>query len=123
MAGALVDGVDSAHERAVYGGFPMTKPHVQNPVAEIGDAPDPAPSLSTAFDRVLGEINREYADKRASGRLAVPRLSRVAYDDVAAAALDPRADGREGTAQRAWDSQFKLLPLLRQTWEELALSK
>ena len=91
-------------------------------LAEIGDAPDPAPSLSTAFDRVLGEINREYADKRASGRLAVPRLSRVAYDDVAAA-LDPRADGREGTAQRAWDSQFKLLPLLRQTWEELALSK
>ena len=65
-------------------------------------------------------INTEYADKRDSGRLDVPRLIRVAYDEVAAA-LEPRADGREGTAQRAGDFPFKLLPSSRRIWEELAL--
>ena len=88
--------------------------------AYTGDAPGEPPDLGDRFDVLLGKINPEYGDKRASGRLAPPREVWLAYD-VLAAALDPRAAEEEAEPQRAWDSQFKLLPLLLQTWEELEI--
>jgi hypothetical protein len=90
-------------------------------LAYTGDAPADPPDLTGIFDLLLGQINTEYGDKRASGRLAPPRQEWFPYDGLAAA-LDPRAGEEGGETQRAWDSQFKLLPLLRRTWEDLNLS-
>jgi hypothetical protein len=87
-------------------------------LAPAGGAPALAlPALARAFDEQLGKINTEYGDKRASGRLGVPSVHVIAYDDLAAQ-LDPKSMAGE-EAQRGWDTQFKLLPLLTRTWEEL----
>jgi hypothetical protein len=90
-------------------------------MAYTADAPLLVPDLVPRFDALLAEINTEYGDKRSSGRLALPRQAALSYDGIAAA-LDPRARGEGAESQRAWDSQFKLLPLLCRTWEELDLS-
>ncbi|MCO4743731.1 MAG: GH3 auxin-responsive promoter family protein [Proteobacteria bacterium] len=85
-----------------------------------GQPPDDAPSLdelATAYDKALGDINDEYASKRKSTRLSDPVAEWVDYDGLARAL---RNKDDEGSA-RGWDSQFKLLPLLRRPYEELAL--
>ena len=90
-------------------------------LAYTDDAPPEVRDLAARFDVLLGEMNTEYADKRHSGRLALPRVKTLAYDGLAAS-LDPRVTGTGQDGQRAWDSQFKLLPLVRRTWEELSIS-
>jgi len=68
----------------------------------------PPPDLAEAFDAALGRRNGEYRDKRASGRLAPPRVCGRPYA-VLAAAL--------GGSQ--WESQFKLAPLTKRLFESL----
>lgn len=75
---------------------------------------DPA-ALALAFDRALASLNHEYADKRASGRLAPADASVIPYDRLAAALHGGADDGRRG-----WDSQFKLTPLAKRPWEDFA---
>ena len=90
-------------------------------VLVVGHTAAPPPAIDPLVDsleRRLRAINTEYADKRDSGRLAPLRPVVIEYDRLAAL-LDPRASGADATAQRAWDSQFKLLPLLQRHWEEL----
>ena len=76
-------------------------------------------AVARRVDAHLATINRELAEKRASGRLG-PTLAVVMRYDAAAAALEPRARGVDASA-RAWDSQFKLLPLYRRLWHEHGL--
>jgi hypothetical protein len=75
-----------------------------------------AAAVARRLDAHLAEINRELAEKRASGRLGPTVPVVLPYDDVAAA-LEPRARGVDRAA-RAWDTQFKLLPLYRRLWHE-----
>ena len=73
-------------------------------------------SWAREFDQLLSEINSEYASKRISGRLAAPELVFERYDRVQSAILasSPRF-------QFTNPAQFKLLPLYKVHWEELAL--
>jgi hypothetical protein len=74
-------------------------------------------TLAERFDQHLRTINEEYESKRASDRLKPPRASVIDYDTLAAAIR-----GGADVQARGWDSQFKLLPLLRTRWETLGLS-
>ncbi len=95
---------------------PAARPHYRLVLAWPGP-PDPAADLAGAaaeLDRLLGEQNREYAAKRASARLGAPRAVALHYEDLAR---------RLGAgAERGWELQFKLLPLLTRTWEALGLA-
>lgn len=73
-------------------------------------------AVEKAFDAGLSRINSEYEGKRSTGRLGPPSAVMMPYDDLAAR-LDPKTvAGQE--AQRGWDTQFKLLPLLTRLWED-----
>ena len=74
--------------------------------------------LAARFDGHLRQINDEYDSKRASDRLRPVAVSVVDYDALAAALR-----GESDASARGWDSQFKLLPLLRKTWESLNLGE
>lgn len=76
----------------------------------IGDASTEDAVLAAAFDRSLTGINEEYAAKRNSGRLAAPQVVRTSVQTlVKRVGSDRQVD--------SWESQFKLLPLYRRTWE------
>lgn len=75
----------------------------------------PLDGLGPTFDALLGEVNRELAAKQRSGRLGPTRVAAIAYEALAAA-----LDGRADAVGRAWENQFKLLPLYARRWEELA---
>ncbi|MCK6549793.1 GH3 auxin-responsive promoter family protein [Myxococcota bacterium] len=77
-----------------------------------------ASQLATAFDAALSAINAEYAAKRVSARLAAPRVCVLPYD-VIAEALDAKRTGAPMGASRAWESQFKLTPLIKRRYEEV----
>ncbi len=89
-----------------------------DPDVELAETEAAAPAAAERVDRALGEINAELAAKRASGRLGPVRGVAMRYDALAAV-LDPKTRGRGDVTARAWESQFKLLPLLRRVWEEL----
>jgi len=72
-------------------------------------------ALAARFDAHLRRINDEYAGKRSSARLSSPIAAVIDYDRLAAALRGEAAESR------GWDSQFKLLPLLRRAWEDLSL--
>jgi hypothetical protein len=74
--------------------------------------------LAARFDALLGELNAELRAKQASGRLGATEARVLAYDELAAR-LDPRAQG--DSAARAWEGQFKVLPIYRRLWGELGL--
>jgi hypothetical protein len=74
----------------------------------------PVSVSAEALDRMLSEMNHEYAAKRASGRLATPRLVVDRYDRLRAAII--RSDGRFSASN---PEQFKLLPLYQMLWEAL----
>ena len=74
----------------------------------------PVDGLGPAFDALLGAENRELASKLASGRLGPTQVVVLAYEELAAA-----LDGRTSTSDRAWENQFKLLPLYTRTWESV----
>jgi hypothetical protein len=81
---------------------------------------DPA-EVAARFDARLSAINTEYGGKRATRRLGAPVATVIPYDRLAAQ-LDPKtAAGSE--ANRGWDTQFKLLPLLTRLWEEHGLGE
>lgn len=74
------------------------------------------------FDKELSEVNREYRDKRESGRLGPIKFVSAHYDDVVKY-LDPRLDNPEDKKLRSWESQFKLTPLTLKLWQDLGLEK
>jgi len=75
------------------------------------------PSIAACFDTFLSEVNDEYASKRHSSRLHSPEAIWIPFDVLAARLRGEEAD----TQNREWDSQFKLLPLLRKTVQDLNL--
>lgn len=78
---------------------------------------DPA-DLARRFDRALMAANREYADKRASGRLAPPSAHVMPYSRLAQALDAARTGGTPGS-MRGWESQFKLTPLTRRRMQDV----
>jgi GH3 auxin-responsive promoter len=60
-------------------------------------------------DQILAQINCEYKSKRESGRLGAVRLVRVDRNS-----LVRKLNGKHASS---WETQFKFLPLYRQTWE------
>lgn len=80
----------------------------------------PVSEIAATFDALLGEINREFAGKRSSGRLDATRAVALPYDRLAAH-LDPKTRSEADRAGRVWDTQFKLLPLYKQLWHEYGL--
>lgn len=64
--------------------------------------------LSHLCDHLLAAINCEYRSKRESGRLGPIRVVRMEQSDFIKR-INRHSDG--------WESQFKFLPLYRQTWE------
>lgn len=89
-------------------------------LAHPGRAPDVnAAAVAASFDRALGEVNRELAAKHASGRLGATVAVAMPYDRLAAA-LDPKSRAAGDDRARVWDTQFKLLPLYRVLWEDVA---
>lgn len=73
--------------------------------------------IAECFDALLAEANEEYASKRTSARLHPPEAAWISFDTLAARLRGVAPD----TQNREWDSQFKLLPLLRKTVQELNL--
>ncbi len=76
-------------------------------------------ALIEAFDASLMRANHELAAKRSSGRLARPQASITTYDELAQV-LDRRTHTDDDIAKRSWESQFKLTPLVKTPWEEVA---
>ncbi len=66
--------------------------------------------LTARCDQLLGEMNCEYKSKRAAGRLGPVRCVQVSTRDFAERIRE----------NLSWETQFKFLPLYRQTWEQLA---
>lgn len=83
----------------------------------MGAADLPRRPTAADFDARLAEINIEYAAKRSSGRLAPPELVLASYARLADAVREsnPRYRGSN-------PAQFKLLPLYKTMWEDLAPS-
>ncbi|HEX6730211.1 MAG TPA: GH3 auxin-responsive promoter family protein [Pyrinomonadaceae bacterium] len=70
--------------------------------------------IAQRCDEILAEINCEYKSKRESGRLGPVRL----------VCADPNSFARKlhGKDASSWETQFKFLPLYRQTWESGTMS-
>jgi hypothetical protein len=75
--------------------------------------------LARALEEELHAHNAEWRAKRDSERLGPIAVVRASYQAVAAA-LDRRTADDDDVAQRAWESQFKLNPLTRVRFEEIA---
>ncbi len=78
--------------------------------------------IGTRFDRITGESNEEFSAKIESNRLGKTRVHILPYD-LLATELDAKTANAGDIQQRAWDSQFKLLPLYRKLWEQVSLDK
>jgi hypothetical protein len=92
-----------------------TVPRYRLLLAYAGAAPPEGldlPAIAAAFDAALADLNAEFAAKVRSGRLGATEAELVAYD-MLAARLDPRTREAGDVARRPWESQFKLVPLLR----------
>jgi hypothetical protein len=83
--------------------------------SDVDPAELPADGAGAAFDALLGEVNGELRAKQRSGRLGPTREVVLPYEALAAA-----LDGRTDATGRAWENQFKLLPLYTRRWEDLA---
>jgi len=68
--------------------------------------------VGVLLDRALSEVNSEYADKRRSGRLGAPEAVTMRFEDAL------RTIGRQRSGRR-WETQFKFLPMVTSTWENL----
>jgi len=92
-------------------------PHYRLVMAHAGSRPPPVDESRAAaqFDRSLGEQNREFAAKLASGRLGPTQAVHFSYDTLARL-MQGGDDGARG-----WETQFKLVPLYTKRWEELGL--
>ena len=106
-AGVQLTCIPSHADPAALPGYRLVLAHT------AARAPDvDAAAIAARFDAHLARINRELAAKLESGRLGATRAVVMPYDALAA-----RLDGKGDVARRSWDSQFKLLPLYRRTWE------
>jgi hypothetical protein len=115
-AGVQLTLVPSRPEGALLPGYVLVAAH---PGRERPPLPD---DLAARFDRLLAAQNGELAAKHESRRLAPTRVVVCRYDALAAA-LDPKTQASGDTGRRVWDTQFKLLPLIRRTWEEQGLGR
>jgi hypothetical protein len=66
-----------------------------------------APGLSEKIDERLCELNAEYRNKRASGRLGSVRFGQMRLEEFVR---------RTPSAGTTWETQFKFLPLYREPW-------
>ncbi|MDP6957985.1 MAG: GH3 auxin-responsive promoter family protein, partial [Planctomycetota bacterium] len=98
---------------------PLYRLVVAHPGNQLSGELDPE-GIGDRFDQCLGEINEEFAAKRESDRLGKTRVEIRPYD-VLATHLDAKTSDKVDIQQRAWDSQFKLLPLYKKLWEDLGL--
>lgn len=92
---------------------------VAHPGKSMPEPPDER-AIGRSYDQVLRTLNEEYASKRDTGRLAAPDVSVLPYDRIARA-LSSAASSSDTSERRAWDSQFKLTPLVCRRWEELSV--
>lgn len=76
-------------------------------------------AVAAALDQALMRLNTELKDKRDSGRLR-PTVAVVVPYEALAAALDTRTVSDDDVNKRAWESQFKLTPLVKTPWEQVA---
>lgn len=76
-------------------------------------------AVAAALDEILARLNTELAAKQRSGRLTGTRALVVPYGALAIA-LDRRTENEQDVSQRAWESQFKLAPLVKKRWEDVA---
>ena len=72
----------------------------------------PVDELATRCNELLSEVNREYKIKYESGRLGQVRFTFLSRQDF----IDRINGPQQG---KAWEAQFKFLPLYRSTWESL----
>ncbi len=72
----------------------------------------PVDELATRCNELLSEVNREYKIKYESGRLGQVRFTFLSRQDF----IDRISGPQQG---KAWEAQFKFLPLYRSTWESL----
>ena len=68
---------------------------------------DVMPLWSEKIDTRLCELNSEYRNKRASGRLGAVRLGQIELEEFVR---------RTPSAATTWETQFKFLPLYREPW-------
>jgi hypothetical protein len=76
---------------------------------------DTSEEIAERCDEILAEINCEYKSKRETGRLGAVRLVRADRNSFL------RRLNREHAS--SWETQFKFLPLYRQTWESSRMSE
>jgi len=72
----------------------------------------PISELGKRCNELLSDVNREYKSKWQSGRLGEAKFASLSHMDFV-----ERIAGFEKS--KAWESQFKFLPLYRHTWESL----
>lgn len=68
--------------------------------------------LATRCNDLLSEVNREYKSKFETGRLGSVKFIFLSWENY--------IDRMGGSQGKAWESQFKFLPLYRSTWESLS---
>ncbi|MBL4847896.1 MAG: GH3 auxin-responsive promoter family protein [Planctomycetes bacterium] len=101
----------------------LERPHYRLALAFPGrwdEGLDPL-DLAARLDRLLRAENEEYETKRSSERLGAVRAIPLAYDRLAEALGGGRGGG--ANEARAWETQFKLVPLYTRTWEAIGLSE
>ncbi|HKP37934.1 MAG TPA: GH3 auxin-responsive promoter family protein [Pyrinomonadaceae bacterium] len=76
------------------------------------DAGIPVDEVATRCNDLLGEINCEYKSKFESGRLGATRFILLPWEDF--------INRVSGARIKSWETQFKFLPLFRNTWESLS---
>ena len=72
--------------------------------------------MARCCDELLGDVNCEYRDKRASRRLEEVRFVHMPLADF----VDRVGGARH---RRTWEAQFKFLPLYRRTWESFGANR
>jgi hypothetical protein len=72
--------------------------------------------LADLLDEGLSQVNQEYADKRKSGRLGMPKTVCVRFEHAL------RTIGGQ-TGERSWETQFKFLPMVTRTWESVGTAR
>jgi GH3 auxin-responsive promoter len=72
----------------------------------------PVDELAKRCNDLLSEVNREYKSKSKTGRLGPVKFMFSSWENF----ID-RIGGSQG---KAWESQFKFLPLYQSTWESLS---
>jgi len=104
----------------------LERPHYRLALACPGrwEALD-ARDLGARLDALLCRENEEYQTKRESERLGPVQAIPLPYDRLAAALGGGRESAAAGEAReaRAWETQFKLVPLYTRTWEAIGLQE